>query len=188
MLNFNKPVCVGVSRTGIRIEKGVFPDVVFSIRNNGDRLVDDLRVRMVYRSAEGSIMAVELGRIDRYNMAFYPGHDYENERWSPWQAPFDWDMENFEFAILEALGPVADDQEVWARSKDIARIYDEPIPALIEPMLEKYNVRYIVVGPLERSYYAPDGLEKFEQMVDEGKLRAVFRNEGVTIYEVPGSE
>jgi YYY domain-containing protein len=82
----------------------------------------------------------------------------------------------------------AGDQEVWARSKDIARIYDEPIPALIEPMLEKYNVRYIIVGPLERSYYAPDGLEKFEKMVDEGKLRAVFRNEGVTIYEVPGSE
>ena len=95
----------------IRIEKGVFPDVVFSIRNNGDRLVDDLRVRMVYRSAEGSIMAVELGRIDRYNMALYPGHDYENERWSPWQVPFDWDMQNFEFTILEALGPVADDQE-----------------------------------------------------------------------------
>lgn len=94
----------------IRIEEGVFPDVVFSIRNNGDRLVDDLRVRMVYRSAEGSIMAVELGRIDRYNMAFYPGHDYENERWSPWQVPFDWDMENFEFTILEALGPVADER------------------------------------------------------------------------------
>jgi YYY domain-containing protein len=82
----------------------------------------------------------------------------------------------------------ADDQEVWTRAKDIARIYDEPIPALIEPMLEKYGVRYIVVGPLEHSYYAPEGLAKFEQMAAQGKLRAVFRNQGVTIYEVPSSE
>jgi YYY domain-containing protein len=81
----------------------------------------------------------------------------------------------------------ADDQEVWIRATDIARIYDEPIPALIEPLLAKYDVRYIVVGPLERTYYAPQGLDKFEQMANEGKLRAVFRNEGVTIYEVPGS-
>jgi len=30
----------------------------------------------------------------------------------------------------------------------------------------------------------PQGLEKFEMMADSGTLRAVFRNEGVTIYEV----
>jgi YYY domain-containing protein len=78
----------------------------------------------------------------------------------------------------------ANDQEVWTRADDVARIYNEPIPALIEPMLEKYNVRYIVVGPLEQAYYEAEGLEKFEQMVREGTLQAVFRNDGVTIYEV----
>jgi uncharacterized membrane protein len=77
---------------------------------------------------------------------------------------------------------------VWTRSNDVARIYDEPIPALIEPLLEKYGVRYIVVGPLEQSYYAPEGLAKFEEMAGQGKLRAVFRNQGVTIYEVPSSD
>jgi YYY domain-containing protein len=76
------------------------------------------------------------------------------------------------------------DQEVWARAKDIDYIYNEPIPALIEPLLDKYHVRYIVVGPLERAYYKPTGLDKFEQMVQEGNLRAVFRSEGVTIYQV----
>jgi uncharacterized membrane protein len=78
----------------------------------------------------------------------------------------------------------ASDQEVWARAKDIDYIYNEPIPALIDPLLDKYHVRYIVVGPLERAYYTPTGLGKFEQMVQEGKLRTAFRSEGVTIYQV----
>jgi uncharacterized membrane protein len=78
----------------------------------------------------------------------------------------------------------ANDQEVWDRAEDIAYIYNEIVPALVEPMLEKYNVRYIVVGPLERAYYLQIGLNKFEAMADDGTLRVVFRNEGVTIYEV----
>jgi YYY domain-containing protein len=78
----------------------------------------------------------------------------------------------------------ADDQEVWTRADEIARMYNDPIPALMEPLLDKYHVRYIIVGPLERAYYEPTGLMKFEQMVDEGTLRVAFRNEGVTIYEV----
>ena len=78
----------------------------------------------------------------------------------------------------------ANDQEVWTRADHVARIYNEPVPGLIEPILETYHVRYIVVGPLERAYYEPQGLEKFEQMVQEGTLQAVFRNDGVTIYEV----
>jgi uncharacterized membrane protein len=63
-------------------------------------------------------------------------------------------------------------------------MYNDPIPALIEPLLDKYHVRYIIVGPLERAYYELTGLKKFEQMVDEGTLRVAFRNDGVTIYEV----
>jgi uncharacterized membrane protein len=51
-------------------------------------------------------------------------------------------------------------------------------------MLDKYKVRYIVVGPLERAYYLQIGLNKFETMAEDGTLRVVFRNEGVTIYEV----
>jgi YYY domain-containing protein len=78
----------------------------------------------------------------------------------------------------------ANDQEVWDRATDIAYIYNEVVPALVEPMLDKYNVRYIVVGPLERAYYLRIGLNKFEKMADDGILRVVFRNEGVMIFEV----
>jgi YYY domain-containing protein len=78
----------------------------------------------------------------------------------------------------------AGDEDVWDRATDIAYMYNEPVPTLIEQMLDKYHVRYIVVGPLERAYYLAKGLEKFEQMAAEGSLRSVFQNEGVTIYEV----
>jgi YYY domain-containing protein len=79
---------------------------------------------------------------------------------------------------------VADPQEVWDRAHDVEAIYNSRIPSIAEPLLRKHDVRYIVVGPMERAYYAPEGLAKFEPMVGEGTLQAVFRNEGVTIYEV----
>jgi uncharacterized membrane protein len=78
----------------------------------------------------------------------------------------------------------ADDQEVWQRVDDVATIYNEPLPDQVKPLLEKYGVQYIVVGPLERAYYQPQGLDKFEAMAREGVLRVVFRNDGVTIYQV----
>jgi uncharacterized membrane protein len=66
-------------------------------------------------------------------------------------------------------------------------------------VLDRYNVKYIVVGPLERVTYVPDGadpsltqdpayispsLTKFDQMAEAGALKVVFQNEGTKIYEV----
>jgi YYY domain-containing protein len=82
----------------------------------------------------------------------------------------------------------AGDQVVWTRANDVTMMYNEPFPALVEPLLEEYNVRYIVVGPLERAYYDPKGLAKFETMVADGTLQVVFRNDQVTIYEVMSEE
>jgi YYY domain-containing protein len=78
----------------------------------------------------------------------------------------------------------AGDHQVWDRAGDVARIYNEPVPALIEPLLDKYRVRYIVVGPLEWTYYERAGLEKFEQMAARGTLQVAFQNAGVIIYQV----
>jgi YYY domain-containing protein len=78
----------------------------------------------------------------------------------------------------------ADDQMVWKRANDVATIYNTPDSLSAESLLRKYGVRYIIVGPLERAYYEPVGLAKFEEMASEGKLSVVFRNEGVTIYQV----
>jgi len=60
----------------------------------------------------------------------------------------------------------------------VATIYNEPSPDLVKPLLEKYGVQYIVVGPLERAYYQPQGLDKFDEMARQGALRVVFRNDG----------
>jgi YYY domain-containing protein len=82
----------------------------------------------------------------------------------------------------------ADQQEIWNRAGDVATIYNAPGIMTIEPLLREYDVRYIVVGPLERAYYDEQGLNKFEYMVDDGTLEVAFDNEGVTIYEVVGLE
>ncbi len=82
-------------------------------------------------------------------------------------------------------GPIGD-EEVRQRLADITTLYDTPFPLLAEELLRQYRVRYIIVGPLERAYYQPLGLAKFEEMAAEGTLRVVFRNEGVTIYERVG--
>ena len=76
------------------------------------------------------------------------------------------------------------DQEVWQRADDVTTIYNETLVPLILPLLEEYRVRYLVVGPLERAYYDPVGLQKFPSMVEAGLLQVVFQNEGVTIYLV----
>jgi YYY domain-containing protein len=49
--------------------------------------------------------------------------------------------------------------------------------------LERYNVRYIVVGQLERAAYTADGIAKFERF--DGKLwEEVYRDGRTAIYEV----
>ncbi len=78
----------------------------------------------------------------------------------------------------------ADQQAIWDRAQDVATIYNVPGTMVAEGLLQKYGVRYVIVGPLEQAYYDPLGLEKFERMADEGTLQPVFRNQGVTIYEV----
>jgi uncharacterized membrane protein len=79
----------------------------------------------------------------------------------------------------------ADDGAVWERVGHIGTIYDAVAFEMAEPLLRKYSVRYIVVGPLERTYYEPAGLEKFDAAAAQGKLDIAYRNQEVTIYQVP---
>lgn len=82
----------------------------------------------------------------------------------------------------------ADEQEVWNRASDIARIYDTVSTEAADSLLRKYGVSYVILGPLERLYYNAEGLPKFERMVDEGRLEIVFDNGEVTIYKVVAIE
>ena len=53
--------------------------------------------------------------------------------------------------------------------------------------LNKHQVQYIVVGDLERAYYDANGINKFQDMVNQGILKIAFGDNSAnttTIFEV----
>jgi YYY domain-containing protein len=66
-----------------------------------------------------------------------------------------------------------------AREPDIETIYNTLDPQAVLTLLDKYDITYVYVGPVERSTYDPRGLDKFAQF-----LEVVYQNDGVTIYKV----
>jgi uncharacterized membrane protein len=96
---------------------------------------------------------------------------------------------------------------VWERVHDIAAFYCSSAQATPETLaaypycaeimsypdlsakfafnfLQKYDVTYVIVGPLEKALYPPEGLAKLDEMAAMGVLRRVYDNPGVIIYEV----
>ncbi|NWG18250.1 MAG: hypothetical protein HXY41_16630 [Chloroflexi bacterium] len=51
-------------------------------------------------------------------------------------------------------------------------------------ILRHYDVLYVIVGSLERAYYPPSGLLKFDQMAANGLLEVVYRDGDSAIYRV----
>ena len=70
------------------------------------------------------------------------------------------------------------------RIHDLDRLYMTLDKAEALDILDRYDVTYIYVGELEQTYYAPQGLAKFDQMADLGLLKKVYDSEDVSIYEV----
>jgi YYY domain-containing protein len=50
--------------------------------------------------------------------------------------------------------------------------------------LQHYDVEYVIVGVVERAYYLPERLAKFDRMVEQGMLEVAFRQGSSTIYRV----
>jgi uncharacterized membrane protein len=73
---------------------------------------------------------------------------------------------------------------VTSRIRDVNFLYNSHTPEEALPILTRYNVRYIYVGQLEWTYYNPQGLLKFDEMVRLGYLEEVYRNAGTSIYMV----
>ncbi|HEY75461.1 MAG TPA: hypothetical protein G4O00_04670 [Thermoflexia bacterium] len=63
------------------------------------------------------------------------------------------------------------------REPDIERLYTTADPAETLTLLDRYGIRYVYVGPLERTRYPPAGLAKFDRI-----LETVYDAAGVTIY------
>jgi len=72
---------------------------------------------------------------------------------------------------------------VWNRIAEINAFYLTTDPAAAQAFLKKYNVRYVVVGKLERAEYPGEGLLKFD--ADSGKLwQEMYRDGDTVIYAV----
>ena len=70
------------------------------------------------------------------------------------------------------------------RLQDVASLYGSPDQDLAKSILDRYTVKYIVVGNVERAHYASEGIAKFDAMVANGALKVAYQNEGTMIYEV----
>ena len=76
---------------------------------------------------------------------------------------------------------------IQERRDDVAYMFGADTPFdLITPLLDRYHVRLIYVGDLERAYYDPVGLAKFDDAVLAGELTVVYQAQGVTIYRYNG--
>jgi YYY domain-containing protein len=66
-----------------------------------------------------------------------------------------------------------------SREPDIETIFNTLDPQAALTLLDKYDISYVYVGPVERSTYDPRGLDKFAQF-----LEVAYQNDMVTIYKV----
>ena len=76
---------------------------------------------------------------------------------------------------------------VQLRQQDVAAFYNDPNPAEALRIIEKYDVSYVIIGQLERLYYAPEGLAKFDDGLG-GNLEPVYENPETKIYRVASVE
>ena len=78
--------------------------------------------------------------------------------------------------------------EVRRRAVEVITFYNTPDIEQAVSILRAYDVKYVIVGPLEKAYYSSVGIEKFDLMEGQEILREVYCNEGAVIYEVVGHE
>jgi uncharacterized membrane protein len=79
-------------------------------------------------------------------------------------------------------GTIVPSECVTDRIYEIAAFYNTTDQNAAASFLQKYDVKYIIVGQLERANYAAAGLEKFEAF--DGKLwNAVYRDGSTVIYQ-----
>jgi YYY domain-containing protein len=69
--------------------------------------------------------------------------------------------------------------QIGPRRADVTDIYSTTDAQHARELLQKYNVRYVYVGELERQGFSPESLAKFDQLGD-----VAFQQGEVTIYHV----
>lgn len=69
--------------------------------------------------------------------------------------------------------------QIPTRDQDVRTMYSSGDDAVVRPLLEKYRVRYVYVGPTERDVYGEAGLALFDVIAT-----IAFQQGQITIYEI----
>ena len=72
---------------------------------------------------------------------------------------------------------------VEARVAEVGNFYNAVDDEFTKEFLERYDVRYIIVGQLEHAAYSPEGIAKFERL-NGGYWQEVYRDGNTAIYKV----
>lgn len=74
-------------------------------------------------------------------------------------------------------------EKLGSREQDVRTIYQSSNWNEVVELLKRYQVAYIVVGPVEQGTYGPGGLSKFRTRLGE----PVFQQGQVAVYRVPST-
>jgi YYY domain-containing protein len=74
---------------------------------------------------------------------------------------------------------------VGKRDGDVETLYRTPDREVARQILSRYQVNYVYVGSVERAFYPPEGIRKFQEM-QGAFLDVVYQTSGVQIYKVRG--
>jgi YYY domain-containing protein len=69
--------------------------------------------------------------------------------------------------------------EQGSRRADVERMYESPTTAGAEGLLRRYGIRWVVVGPLERTEYGDACIAKWDRLG-----RRVYDRDGTTVWEL----
>jgi len=67
-----------------------------------------------------------------------------------------------------------DGANIDKRIDDVNNFYNTADIQTAQAFLNQYQVKYIIIGDLERAYYDPKGIAKFQEMASQGMLQIVF--------------
>jgi YYY domain-containing protein len=70
-------------------------------------------------------------------------------------------------------------KQIAPRDQDVRSIYSSGDENVVRPLLEKYHVRYVYVGPTERDVYGEGGFGLFDSIAT-----VAFQQGQITIYEI----
>ena len=69
--------------------------------------------------------------------------------------------------------------DVGDRADEVAQAYSSTTTAAAQPVLDRHRVRYVVVGPLERTDYGDAGVAKWDRLGER-----VFDADGTIVWEL----